>query len=150
MNLVVDVSVFIDRLFIYDEKRSSRAHNLFKVIGDKGLNIFEPQVFGIELASQLIRRKSKAVARKLYNEIMDRIIIVDEIEYDLLLDIALSTACRAIDAYYIATANIIHGILVSADKIMVNNARKYGIEAYYIHNLEDYNTLISRISQTID
>jgi predicted nucleic acid-binding protein len=55
MNLVVDVSVFIDRLFIYDEERSSRARNLFKIIDDKGLNIFEPQVFGIELASQLIR-----------------------------------------------------------------------------------------------
>ena len=67
MNLVVDVSVFIDRLFIYDEEHSSRAHNLFKVIGDKGLNIFEPQVFGIELASQLVRRKTRAVARKLYN-----------------------------------------------------------------------------------
>jgi len=42
MNLVVDVLVFIDRLFIYDEERSSRARNLFKIIDDKGLNIFEP------------------------------------------------------------------------------------------------------------
>ena len=29
MNIVVDVSVFIDRLFIYDEERSNRARNLF-------------------------------------------------------------------------------------------------------------------------
>jgi len=149
MNLVVDVSVFIDRLFIYDEERSSRARNLFKLIDDKGLSIFEPQVFGIELASQLVRRKPRTVARKLYDDIVDKVIIVDDIDYDLLLDIALSTACRAIDTYYIAVASIIPSILISADKTMVDNARKYGVEAYCIHNLDDYNILISRINQII-
>ncbi len=147
MSLVVDVSVFIDRLFIYDERRSSRASSLFKLIDEKSLNIFEPYVFGIELASQLIRRKPRSITKRLYNEIMDKIIIVDEIEYDLLLDIALSTACRAIDAFYIATASIASAMLVSADKVMVDNARKYGVEAYYIYNINDYNTLLSRINQ---
>lgn len=136
MSLVVDVSVFIDRLFIYREERSSKARSLFKLVDEKGLNIFEPQVFGLELASQLVRRKPKNIAKKLY----------DEIEYDLLLDITLSTGCRAIDAFYIAVASIIHAILVSADKVMVNNARKYGIEAYYIHDSNEYDALISRIS----
>jgi len=147
MSLVVDVSVFIDRLFIYDDERSARARNVFKLLDRKGLNIFEPQVFGVELASQLVRRKPRDVAKKLYNEIMDKVIIVDEIEYNLLLDIALSTACRAIDAFYIATANIISAILVSADKVMVNNARRYGVEAYYIHDINDYNALLSKINQ---
>ncbi len=147
MNLVVDVSIFIDRLFVYSEERSLRARNLFKLIDEKDINIFEPQVFGIELASQLIRRKPQTVARKLYDEIMDKVIVVDDIDYDLLLDIAMSTACRAIDTYYIAVSNLLSGILVSADRIMVNNARKYRVEAYYIHNPYDYNTLISIISQ---
>ncbi len=78
MSLVVDVSVFIDRLFIYDEERSGRACSLFKLIDDNGLNIFELQVFGIELASQLVRRKPRTIAEKLYNEIMDKVIIIDE------------------------------------------------------------------------
>ncbi len=39
MSLVVDVLVFIDRLFIYDEERSVRTRSLFKLIDDKGLNI---------------------------------------------------------------------------------------------------------------
>ena len=147
MSLVVDVSVFIDRLFIYDESRSNRAHSLFKLVDEKGLSIFEPQVFGIELASQLVRRKPLDEARKLYDEIMDKVIVIEEMEYSLLLDIVLSTACRAIDAYYIATANTVSAILVSADKTMVNNARKYKVEAYYIHDINDYNTLISRINQ---
>lgn len=147
MSLVIDVSVFVDRLFIYDETRSNRARSLFKLIDERGLSIFEPQVFGIELASQLVRRKPRTIAEKLYNEIMDRVVIIDEIEYDLLLDIALSTACRAIDAFYIAAASIISAILVSADKVMVNNARRYGIEAYYIHDINDYNALISKIDR---
>ncbi len=147
MSLVVDVSVFIDRLFIYDENRSNRARRLFKLIDEKGLSIFEPQVFGIELASQLVRRRPRTIAERLYNEIMDKVIVVDEIEYDLLIDIALLTACRAIDTFYIATASIISAILVSADKVMINNARRYRIEAYYIHDINDYNTLLSRINQ---
>ncbi len=147
MSLVVDASVFIDRLFIYDEERSGRARSLFKLIDEKGLNIFEPRVFGIELASQLVRRKPVTTAKKLYNEIMDKVIVIDEIEYDLLLDIALSTACRAIDAFYIAVASIISAILVSADKVMIDNARKYGVEAYYIHNMNDYSALMSKINQ---
>ena len=65
MNLVIDVSVFIDRLFIYDEERSRRARSLFKLIGEKELNIFEPQVFGIELVSQLVRRKPRDIAKEL-------------------------------------------------------------------------------------
>ena len=113
-----------------------------------GINIFEPQVFGIELASQLARRKPRDVARRIYDEIMDKVIVVDEIGYDLLLDVALSTACRAIDAFYIAIASVISAMLVSADKVMVSNARKYSVEAYYIHDLNEYSTLISRISQS--
>lgn len=147
MNLVIDVSVFIDRLFIYDEERSLRAHNLFRLVDDRGLNIFEPSVFGIELASQLVRRKPRSMAEELYNEIIDKVVIIDDIDYDLLLDIALSTACRAIDTYYIAAAHMLSSILVSADKIMINNARKYGVEAYYIHDINDYNSLISRIGR---
>ncbi len=148
MNIVVDVSVFIDRLFIYSEERSRRARTLFRYIDKEGLTVFEPQVFGVELASQLVRRKPREVAKKLYEEIIDRVIIIEDIDYELLLDIALQTACRAIDAYYIATTNLVSGILVSADKMMVDNAKKYGVEAYYILDTNDYNKLVSKISRT--
>ena len=46
MNLVVDVSVFIDRLFIYSEERSKRARNLFEYIDGKGLGILKPKFIG--------------------------------------------------------------------------------------------------------
>ena len=145
MNLVIDVSVFIDRLFIYDEERSNRARNVFRIVDKKGYNIFEPQVFGIELASQLIRRKPRNIAKRIYDEVMERIIVVEEIDYDLLLDVAFQTGCRAIDTYYIATASIVDGILISADKVMVTNARRYGVDAYYIHDAREYNELMSKL-----
>jgi len=50
---------------------------------------------------------------------------LEDIDYELLLDIAFQTSCRAIDAYYIATASLSSGILVSAGKVMVSNAKKY-------------------------
>ena len=73
----------------------------------------------------------------------------EDIDYELLLDIALRTACRAIDAYYIATASLVSGILVSADKVMVDNAKNYGVEAYYILDTSGYNKLLSKISRAI-
>ncbi len=145
MNLVIDVSVFIDRLFIYNEERSNRARNVFRIVDKKGYNIFEPQVFGIELASQLVRRKSRDIAKRIYDEVMERIIMVEEIDYDLLLDVAFQTGCRAIDTYYIATASIVDGILISADKVMVTNARRYRVDAYYIHDAREYNELMSKL-----
>jgi len=80
---------------------------LIKLVIEKGLNIFEPQMFVVKLASQLVRRKFRNIAKKLYNKIMDKIIIIDEIDYDLLLDIALLTDCKSIDALYIATTSLI-------------------------------------------
>jgi len=145
LNLVIDVSVFIDRLFIYNEERSRRARNVFRIVDKKGYNIFEPQVFGIELASQLVRRKPRDIAKRAYDEVMERIIVVEEIDYDLLLDLAFQTGCRAIDTYYIATASIVDGVLISADKVMVTNARRYGIDAYYIHDVREYNELMSKL-----
>lgn len=71
MSFVVDVSVFIDRLFTYDNARSNRAHEVFRLISEYGINIFEPQVFGIELISQLIRRKPRNMARKIYSHIIN-------------------------------------------------------------------------------
>ena len=57
----------------------------------------------------------------------------------------MQTACRAIDAYYITTTSLVSGILVSADKVMVDNAEKYGIEAYYILDTNNYNKLIQSL-----
>jgi len=145
LNLVIDISVFINRLSIYDEERSRRAQNVFRIVDKRGYNVFEPQVFGIELASQPIRRKPSGIAKRIYDEVIERIIVVEEIDYDLLLDVAFQTGCRTIDTYYIATASIVDGVLVSANRVMVTNARRYGVNAYYIHDAREYSKLMSKL-----
>ena len=78
--LVVDVSVFIDALFVYDEERSERARSLFRVVSRRGYSIFEPAIFGVELASQLARRKPRRQSRKIYEGIVSKVVAVEDVE----------------------------------------------------------------------
>ncbi len=39
---------------------------------------------------------------------MKRVIVVEVVEYNLLLNMAFTTNCRAIDTYYITTASIVN------------------------------------------
>jgi len=59
------------------------------------------------------------------------VVLENEI-FEEALDIAFETHCRAIDSYFIATTKLANSILISNDRIMVNNAKKYGIKAYYL------------------
>jgi hypothetical protein len=55
----------------------------------------------------------------------------------------LETGCRAIDAYFIATAKLANSTLITNDRIMAENARKAGIEAYYL--LEEFEKVKKRL-----
>jgi predicted nucleic acid-binding protein len=106
----------------------------------------EPYIFSIELASQLSRRMPLSTARKLHRRIIGKIIIIDELYYNDLLEIAFKTGCRAIDAYYIATANLTNSPLVTADKLMAENAQKINTESYFVLESRQYNSLINKLS----
>lgn len=58
-------------------------------------------------------------------------------------DIALSTGCRAIDAFFLGYAKETSSILVSSDRVQVLNVRRAGVEAYYL--LEEYSKLITKL-----
>ena len=60
--------------------------------------------------------------------------------------IAFETGSRAIDAFYIAAAEIKNAILVSNDKIQVESARKFGVEAYYL--LEEFDRVKEKIGRS--
>jgi len=65
--------------------------------------------------------------------ILNFVNIISENEiFEVALDIAFETHCRAIDSYFIATSELTNSILISNDRIMVNNAKKYGLKAYYL------------------
>jgi len=73
-------------------------------------------------------------------------VIREELIHDKAAEVALLTGCRAVDAYYIAAAKHVNAVLITNDKVMGNNALKTGIEAYYLPNDNDYNTLINKLT----
>ena len=52
---------------------------------------------------------------------------------------------RSVDTYYIATAILTGSIIVSNDRLMVENSRKAGIEAYYL--LEKHESAINKLKE---
>ena len=58
-------------------------------------------------------------------------------------NLAYKTKSRAVDLYYIATAKLTNSILITNDRIMVENAKKAGIEAYYL--LEEFKKVKKRL-----
>ncbi|AIG98443.1 putative nucleic acid-binding protein [Archaeoglobus fulgidus DSM 8774] len=142
--IVVDTSVYIDALFVFDEHRYKLVKNFFRIVQNEGLKVVEPEVFKIELIGQLVRRTKKDEAFKIYNSIISRVNIVNvEKLRELAFSIASETGCRAIDGYFIATAKLTNSILITNDKIMANNAKKYGIECYYL--IDEFDKAIERI-----
>lgn len=85
-----------------------------------------------EITGVLVRYDVK-LANLGYNVVLRNFNLKAESEiFDLVVDICKRTGSRAVDAYFIATAKLMDSILVTNDKIMVSNAKRYGIEAYYL------------------
>jgi len=130
--IVFDTSIYIDALIPTLKERNIQAKEIIKITTERNLEVFEPRAFIVELAGVLSRfKRSEEVKRIL--DILNFINVLQENEiFEEALDIAFKTHCRAIDSYFIATSKLTNSILISNDRIMVNNAKKYGIKAYYL------------------
>jgi len=121
-----------------DGERREKAEKLMNIVRD----IYEPRVFKIELAGTLARRFKKEDVLNFIDEVLTKITLIPNPE-ELAFQVALNTGCRAIDAYFIATAKFTNSILITNDKVMANNAKKYGTECYYL--IEEFNKVLERI-----
>lgn len=131
--IVVDTSVFLDELFKFNQKRHDKARILFRLIEEKDVLIVVPRIFRIELIGQLVRRMEKAEATILYESIVEKLEFIKTKDLEgIAFSIAFETGSRAIDTFFIAAAKIGSAHLVSNDKIQVESARKFGVEAYYL------------------
>ena len=113
-----------------------------------GLPVYEPFLFEIELKAVLVRKIEPrrvldmvAIALKHVNVVME-----EEI-HDRAAETALLTGCRAVDAYYIATAKHVNAILVTNDKVMRYSASKAGVEAYYLLEEKEYEVLLEKLGR---
>ena len=141
--ITVDTSIFIDLLFEYDSNRTLKAEEVLGIILEKGLEIINPTAFKVELAGVLTRRMQIDKALEIIKSI-----ILSEIKLipnpdELAFDVALKTGSRATDAYFIATAKLTNTILITNDRMMAINAKKYGVEAYYL--IEEFDIAKKRL-----
>jgi len=128
--IVVDTSLFVDYLFERNEERYKKASKILNSI--EGLTVFEPKVFLIEMIA-VSKRLGIEISRKDLEELtLDFTFLPEDIIFGEALNIAESVHPRAIDAYFIATAKLTNSVLLSSDKKMCDNAKKYGVEAYYV------------------
>ncbi|AEC52848.1 hypothetical protein PNA2_1934 [Pyrococcus sp. NA2] len=109
---------------------------------NKELQIYEPEVFKVELAGVLARKFKREDILDFIMELVSKVKLIEN-PNELAFLVSLQTGCRAIDAYFIATAKMTDSILVSNDKVMVKNAKKFEIEAYYL--LEQYKDVSKRL-----
>ncbi len=109
-------------------------------LSDKGAIVYEPFIFEVELCAVLVRYIEPKYVTEILKAILNHIAVIKEGElHSEAKAIALKTGCRAIDAYYIATAKLVDAILVTNDGVMKSNADKVGVEAYYL--VKDYERL---------
>ncbi|GAB6100855.1 type II toxin-antitoxin system VapC family toxin [Thermococcus atlanticus] len=139
--IVIDTSVFIDLFFRYRDERTRKAEAVFEVIEQKNIPILEPEIFKLELISQLVRRMEKSDAILTGEEVFKR---TNFVSLDTLMELAfmisLETGSRATDSFYIAVAKINDVPIISNDRFQVRSAREFGVTAFYI--TENLNTAI--------
>ena len=150
LKVVLDVSVFVD-YFIRVRGREEvheRARRVIGTLSKLGCRVYEPFLFEIELSSILMRCGfNRTKTQSIVRGVLEHVIILREEElHDVALEVALATGCRAIDAYYIATTVKESTILVTCDRIMCNNAKRFNVEAYNVRLHEDYANLMNKLT----
>ncbi len=141
-SMVIDVSVFVDYFVVVEgrEDRHRIAVEFLNKLSDRGAIVYEPFVFEVELCAVLVRYIEPKYVTEILEVILNHIAMIKEDElHSEAKAIALKTGCRAIDAYYIATAKLVDAILVTNDGVMKSNADRAGVEAYYL--AKDYEKL---------
>lgn len=141
---VVDTSVFVDSILEYDKSRTKMAEDLLEIIQNASLEIVDPFLFKVELAGVLSRKLPRNRVELIVKDILEDVRLIPNPD-DLAFEVAIKTGSRAADAYFIATAKLTNSILITNDKIMVNNARGYGIEAYYL--IEEFDKAVERLKE---
>ncbi|BAA81634.1 hypothetical protein APE_2616 [Aeropyrum pernix K1] len=141
---MIDTSVFADYYLLYpgDPERHERSRTVLDKLSLRDVIVYEPFLFEIELRAVLVRRIPPEQALRIVDTTLKHVNVVREEElHDKAAEIALITGCRAVDAYFIATAKHVDGILITNDKVMKDNAQKIGVKAYYLLDNQDYTKL---------
>jgi len=129
---VIDASLVIDLYAAPNDMRASIAEEALSWITLRFVEAYAPKLLMVELLGVLARHLSEKDLELITASFPPIELIPEEVFYNEAIKIARCTGSRAADAYYIAVASIVNGILLTNDKQQKQNAKKAGIEAYYL------------------
>ena len=142
--IVLDASLIVDSLLPKLGERHRIAKELLRAVSERDLEVLMPKIARIEMLS-VFSRKIGTRAIQIVSRIGEGVTFVGEEEfYQVAESLAPKVKGRAVDLYYIALAFKNSAILVSCDKLQVENARKAGVEAYYLP--DEFEEAIKRIT----
>jgi len=130
--VVVDASVVIDLYAAPDDRRASIAEEVMSWVTAGFVEAYAPKLLVVEVLGVLARYLSEEKLELVASSFPPIKLVPEEVFYDEAVKIARRTGSRAADAYYIATALTINGILLTNDRHQKQSARKAGVEAYYL------------------
>lgn len=139
--IVLDASLIIDSLLPKLGERHRLAKEILREISDRGIEVLMPKIAKIELLS-VFSRKIGNRAIEVVTSIGEGVTFVGEF-YQVAEAVAPKVRGRAVDLYYTALAFKNSAILLSCDKLQVENARLAGVEAYYVP--DDFEKALERI-----
>ena len=130
--VVVDASVVIDLYAAPDDRRASIAEEVMSWVTAGFVEAYAPKLLVVEVLGVLARYLSEEKLELVTSSFPPIKLVPEEVFYDEAVKTARRTGSRAADAYYIATALTINGILLTNDRRQKQSARKAGVEAYYL------------------
>ena len=144
--IVLDTSVLVDALLPRLERRHEAALSLIQILSEKEALIYGPRILLVELACVLSRYKGAQLVQEMVSSIAGTINLIDEaVIFEEALSIAMRIHPRAVDAYFIAAAKLTNSTLISNDRVMVENARKEGVDAYFF--IEEVDVVLNKVRQ---
>ncbi|MBE8539574.1 PIN domain-containing protein [Geoglobus acetivorans] len=141
--IVIDTSVLIDYVFEKDVMRNNIAKETLKLL--RGLRVFAPRILLIEFVA-VARRLGMTIPKlDVVRLTADFVLLPEDTIFEEAFRIAEHIHPRAADAYFIATARLTNSILITNDRVMASNAKKAGVEAYYL--IEEFEKAAERLRE---
>jgi len=144
--IVLDASVIIDSLLPKMGNRYKKASELLEIISKGRIAVHAPMILKIELASVLSRKKDASIVRRFVEELISEIELINEEKLiEMAYNLAFEVKGRAVDVYYITASKLTSSILITNDKIMADNAKKCGVDGYYL--IEEFEKVLKKIEE---
>lgn len=144
--VVVDASIVIDLFAGRSRERVVAAERVFTCIEARrgSVRLFAPRLFLAELSGVLVRFLLPPEVRRITDLLEAEVATIgDDLYFRESVGAALKTGSRGADSYYIGLARVLSAVLATSDRVQAVNARRAGVEAYYVP--EEVDVLLRRL-----